>query len=51
MVVAAIHSLPSPADDDFLSFFEGVVSPVLKGAGATLLASFVTEHSRTTSLV
>ena len=45
IVVAAIHSLPSPANDDFLSFFDDVASPLLERAGATILASFVTEHS------
>jgi hypothetical protein len=45
IVVATIYSLPSPADADFLRFFESVVSPALKAAGATMLASFVTEHS------
>jgi hypothetical protein len=33
------------AGDDFVSFFEGVISPVLEFAGANMLASFVTEHS------
>jgi hypothetical protein len=45
IVVAAIYSLPGPVDDDFVSFFEGVISPVLEFAGANMLASFVTEHS------
>ena len=51
IVVAAIHSLPSPANDDFLSFFDGVASPLLERAGATILASFVTEHSANNFLV
>jgi NIPSNAP len=45
IIVAAIYSLPAPADADFLNFFEGVVTPVLQSAGATILAAFVTEHS------
>jgi hypothetical protein len=45
IVVATIHSLPSPPDDDAVSFFEDVVVPVLEASGAAILGSFVTEHS------
>ena len=45
IVVATIYSLPAPADADFLAFL-GTVGPLLRGAGAIILASFVTEHSR-----
>jgi hypothetical protein len=45
IVVAIIHSLSSPADNDFLSFFDRVVSPALRDAGATIEALFITEHS------
>jgi len=45
IIVATVYSLSAPADPDFLHFFEDVVSPMLKEAGATVLASFVTEHS------
>jgi len=45
IIVATIYSLPVPADADFLAFFEGTVGPLLRGAGAIILASFVTEHS------
>jgi hypothetical protein len=45
LVVAAIHSLPAPANADFLEFFECEVEPVLQDAGATMLGAFVTEHS------
>jgi hypothetical protein len=44
--VATTYSLPTPADADFLAFVEGTVGPLLRGAGAIILASFVTEHSR-----
>jgi hypothetical protein len=46
IIVATIYSLPAPADADFLAFFEGTVGALLRGAGAIILASFVTEHSR-----
>jgi hypothetical protein len=45
IVVATIYSLEAPADDDLLSFIEDAVDPLLVRAGATVLASFVTEHS------
>jgi quinol monooxygenase YgiN len=45
LVVAAIHSLPAPANADFLEFFERAVEPVHQDAGATILGAFVTEHS------
>ena len=45
VIVAAIHSLPAPASDDFLDFCLRDVEPLLKDAGAEILASFVTEHS------
>lgn len=45
VVVASIYSLPAPADGDFLDFFEDVVTPPWIDAGASILASFVTEHS------
>jgi quinol monooxygenase YgiN len=46
VIVITIHSLPAPADADFLAFFEATVGQLLRGAGAIILASFVTEHSR-----
>ena len=46
IIVATIYSLPAPADADFLAFFGEAVCPLLRGAGAVILASFVTEHSR-----
>jgi quinol monooxygenase YgiN len=45
IIVATIYSLPTPADADFLAFFEGTTGPLLRSAGAIILASFVTEHS------
>ena len=46
IIVATIYSLPAPVDADFLAFFEGTVGPLLRGAGAIILAAFVSEHSR-----
>jgi quinol monooxygenase YgiN len=45
IVVATVYALWAPADAEFLQFFDDIVSPVLEEAGATVLASFVTEHS------
>jgi hypothetical protein len=45
IIVATIYFLRGPADTDFLRFFEDVVSPVLQGSGAIMLASFVSDHS------
>jgi quinol monooxygenase YgiN len=45
IVVATVYPLSSPADGDLLGFFEDVVCPALRDAGATLLGSFVTEPS------
>jgi len=45
LIVATIYSLPDPADAGFVAFVEGTVAPILVDAGASLRASFVTEHS------
>jgi quinol monooxygenase YgiN len=45
IIVTTVYSLSVPTDPNFLHFFEDVVRPVLEEAGATVLASFVTEHS------
>jgi hypothetical protein len=45
LIVATIYHLQDPADTIFLDFFESAVTPVLVDAGASILASFVTEHS------
>jgi hypothetical protein len=45
LIVAIIYHLQDPADAIFLDFFESAVTPVLVDAGASMLASLVTEHS------
>jgi hypothetical protein len=45
LIVATIYHLQDPADAIFLNFFESEVTPVLVEAGASIQASFVTEHS------
>jgi quinol monooxygenase YgiN len=48
LVAATICRLDPAAEDDFVAFFEGVLAPTLADAGATILASFVAEHSPNT---
>lgn len=45
LVVATLHHLPTPIEDGFLAFFDQVVAPALVAAGASIAATFVTEHS------
>src|SRR5688572_13661912 len=45
VVVATIYPLAAPVDESFLGFFESTVEPALAAAGASKLASFVSEHS------
>jgi hypothetical protein len=45
LVVAAICHLDPALEDDFVAFFEREVAPELTAAGATILASYVTERS------
>jgi hypothetical protein len=45
VVVAVLYQLPTPADAAFLDFFETAANPILVEAGASMLASFVSEHS------
>jgi hypothetical protein len=45
LIVATIYSLPDSGNLDFPDFFAGTILPVLTGAGASILASFVTEQS------
>ena len=45
IVLVTIHSLPAPAHNDLLSFFERVIVPILSEAGARILGLFATEHS------
>jgi hypothetical protein len=42
---AGICSLGAPAQDHFVDVFERTLAPLLKGTGATLLASYVTDPS------
>jgi hypothetical protein len=45
LVVATVYSFDAPAGADFLDFFERALRPVVTGAGASILAYFVTEES------
>lgn len=45
LVVATIYPLASPVDESFLELFERRIAPALGLAGASILASFATEHS------
>jgi hypothetical protein len=45
LVVANIYDLDAQPTGDFPDFFERVLRPVVEGAGAEILASFVTENS------
>jgi quinol monooxygenase YgiN len=45
LVVATVYSFDAPAGADFLDFFEHELRPVVKDAGASILAYFVTEES------
>ncbi|MFC4818991.1 NIPSNAP family protein [Dokdonella ginsengisoli] len=48
LVVAMIWQLPLRVGADFVELFERRVLPPLRDAGATLLASFVSEHAANT---
>ena len=45
LLVGSIYHLDTPADDDFVDFFERMVKPALTETGASLSAYFVTESS------
>ena len=45
LVVATVYSFDAPPGADFLDFFESALRPVVTGAGASILAYFVTEES------
>lgn len=45
VVVATIHYLPAPPDDELVRFFDGTVLPLLEKAGATPLALLQTEYA------
>jgi hypothetical protein len=44
-VSATIHYFDSAVDSDFITYFENKIKPILIGAGALILAYFLTEHS------
>jgi hypothetical protein len=48
LIVATIYYFDAPVDTSFVEFFENKVKPAVKGAGASVLAYFVTEHSENT---
>ncbi len=48
LVLATIYYLDTPADYDFVDFFEQTLKPVLIDNGASVLAYFVTERSANT---
>ncbi len=45
LVVATLYYFDAPAGVGFIDFFERALEPVLTGAGASILAYFVTESS------
>jgi hypothetical protein len=48
LIVATTCPLAPANEDDFVEFFADMLAPALADAGATILASFVTEHSPNT---
>ena len=48
LIVATIYFLSSPVDAGFVESFEKTVKSAVIGSGATVLAYFVTEHSKNT---
>ena len=45
-IVATIYYFETPVTEEFVGFFENAVKPALTEAGASVLAYFVTEHSK-----
>jgi hypothetical protein len=45
LVMATVYDFDAPPGADFLDFFERALRPVVTGAGASILAYFVTENS------
>jgi hypothetical protein len=45
LVIATLYHLDGLVGDDFVSFFGRTLGPALEGAGASILASFVTESA------
>lgn len=48
IIAATIYYFDRPAEPSFLSWFETEATPVLAQAGTSVVARFVTEHSRNT---
>ena len=48
IVAATIYYFDSPADENFVDFFENTLKPIFVENGASLLACFVTEKSENT---
>ena len=48
LIVATIYYFDSPVTADFIAFFERTLKPTLTDTGASILAYFVTEHSKNT---
>src|SRR6266487_12466 len=48
LIVATIYYFDAPVSADFVEFFEQTLKPVIAGAGASILACFVTENSDNT---
>lgn len=48
LITATIYYFDSPVDSSFISYFENKLMPTLVDAGASILASFVTEDSPNT---
>ena len=46
LIVATIYYSDVPVTDDFVGFFGNAMKPALTEAGASVLAYFVTEHTR-----
>jgi NIPSNAP len=48
LTVATIYYFDAPVDAGFVEFFEKTVKPEVSSSGASVLAHFVTEHSKNT---
>ncbi len=48
LAIATLYFFDAPPTPDFVDFFEREVAPLLTAAGASILASFVTEESANT---
>jgi NIPSNAP len=46
LIVATIYYFDAPVTDDFVGFFENAMKPALSESGASVLACFVTEHTK-----